>query len=803
MTRRGTAPIATALSRSSSSIFLVLLLGPLGSVILYLLSRRDQDNDPAAPGTRQSPLTRALFVGGLVWAAFGYLLLLALYLPEIINAIASDVPAEPTPRWRRLMQSILWTQAGASALFAVFVPIVADYTRRIERTHLPTAFGTGMLRTLTRPAVWVLLGLLLVFFVAVRFVPPGTFPHGLTLGMILLLRFGAALWLTAFILILAGKPPLPLPEESRWGHLILLFVALNAVLFVPADWVSDLVGKLTLVEFFVTFMLVICAALLLLWLVESCRALGDFLGLRRVFAIAHLSIKEAIRRKVLWVFFTLLLVVLFASWFIPGKAEDQVRTYVTVVFGAMNWLMLIAAVLIAGFGIPDDMRHQTIHTILTKPVHRFDIFLGRMFGYVALMSVVLLVVADAALFYVLRSINPDAAQESLKAREPLYGNTLLFQGTKDKEKGTNVGHEWDYRGYVEGKPGALKEYAVWSFRDVPADLQKRDSIRLEFTLDIYRTRKANPRRGELEGADILATFIVESWRFDADNPLLKQRYDARKKELQTKGEHDIAEKLAEEFGYYEFPALEIKDNHSQSIVVPAGVFRNAAKPITDQDRERQGYLASRRETPAPIRVRVRCDSADQFLGMAKYDLYFRLDREDPSGAGNRTRFCMNFLKGSFGLWLRLCLITGLAVAVSTYLSGVISLFTSGMLYVLGFLYEFITEVALGKNVGGGPMESVMRLIKRPGGEPGAGQLEESTTAQVATWFDDVFTWTMRRFLNLIPDVGQLNFTDFVSEGVSIGPDKLAGAFLMLVLYLLPWAVLAYYLLKWREVASST
>jgi hypothetical protein len=226
--------------------------------------------------------------------------------------------------------------------------------------------------------------------------------------------------------------------------------------------------------------------------------------------------------------------------------------------------------------------------------------------------------------------------------------------------------------------------------------------------------------------------------------------------------------------------------------------------MTEQDRQRLGYLQSRREgPPPPLRVRVRCDSEAQFLGMAKYDLYFRLDQEDPSGAGNRTRFCLNFLKGSFGLWMRLCLIIGLAVAVSTYLSGVISLLTTGILFVLGFIHEFITEVALGKNVGGGPMESMMRLIKRPGGEPGGGQLEESTTAQVATWLDSAFSWSMRRFLNLIPDVDRWNFNDFVAEGVSIAPTNLAQAILLLVGYLLPWAVLAYYLLKWREVASST
>ena len=145
---------------------------------------------------------------------------------------------------------------------------------------------------------------------------------------------------------------------------------------------------------------------------------------------------------------------------------------------------------------------------------------------------------------------------------------------------------------------------------------------------------------------------------------------------------------------------------------------------------------------------------------------------------------------------------GLAVALSTYLSGVITLLGTLILYVLGFFQEFITEVALRKNVGGGPLESAIRLLQRPGGAPIAAPSDEATL-QVSGWFDGTFSWTLHRMLNVIPDVARFSFTDFVAEGVAIRPDQMAMALLLLVGYVLPWVVLAYYLLKWREVASST
>src|SRR5262249_50677325 len=152
----------------------------------------------------------------------------------------------------------------------------------------------------------------------------GTWPSGVAMAVSLLLRLAAALWIAAFFITLAGGRLTPSRDESPWGHIALLFVSLNAVLFLPADWVSAHVRGIALAVGII--------AVLLTWLVETYQILGDFLGLRRVYAIAQLCVKEAVRRKVLWVFFALLLIVLFASWFIPGKAEDQLRTYVTVVF---------------------------------------------------------------------------------------------------------------------------------------------------------------------------------------------------------------------------------------------------------------------------------------------------------------------------------------------------------------------------------------------------------------------------------------------------------------------------------------
>jgi len=189
----------------------------------------------------------------------------------------------------------------------------------------------------------------------------------------------------------------------------------------------------------------------------------------------------------------------------------------------------------------------------------------------------------------------------------------------------------------------------------------------------------------------------------------------------------------------------------------------------------------------------------QYVGMAKHDLYYRLD--DPEGRFDRLNFAWNFLKGAGGLWFLLCIAIGLCVALSTYLSGVISFLIVALLFLGGVSQDFIREVALGKNPGGGFAEAGYRLLSR---QTLAAPLEKTATVRVAEGIDRGFRFVVQGVLYALPDVTvNSKLTDYVAEGFNIPFSQLLIDFLLMVGYLLPWAVLAYYLLKWREIASTT
>jgi hypothetical protein len=513
---------------------------------------------------------------------------------------------------------------------------------------------------------------------------------------------------------------------------------------------------------------------------------------RRIWALSRLSLKEALRRRVVWVFAILGLVFLFGSWFVSYKPEHQLRNYVRLVYFALTLLFLIMAGLLGAFSIPADVKNQTIHTIVTKPVERFEIVLGRFLGYGTLLTILLFILSAASLVYVIRGITPEAAAESYKARVALLCDKLEYPGTEDRAKGTNVGREWTYRGYVSGrdlkKPG--KEYGVYTFNALPGSLADRDEdVLCEFSFDIFRTNKGQ------EGKGIQCTFTCVAAHYSIDGtereytPEEVERVREISQRLQNPkdkgGEglnlEQVTRRMIDQYAFFADPGVDVTDFHTQSIRVPASFFRKVVSEYSGQGPAMRVYIS------------VNDISRGQMVGMAKRDLYLL------TGEGS---FEMNFFKGTVGLWCVMCLVLGLAVACSTYLSGIISFLCAMFLVLTGFFVDDIKVLAAGRSPGGGPSEAMTRLLTR---KTMAAQLEESPTKSVVQSVDAGFYSVLNVVLLIIPNVNRYDLYPYVAYGFDISWTEVLfkDNLLPLLAYLLPWAVLAFYLMQFREVANPT
>ena len=164
------------------------------------------------------------------------------------------------------------------------------------------------------------------------------------------------------------------------------------------------------------------------------RGVRDFASIspQRVAALASLTIKEAISRKAFTIGFLFVLLFMFGGWFLSETdVEKPAMPYITFVMSATYFLLNIMALLISCWGLPADIKAKSLHTVVTKPVHRNEIVLGRMLGYSTVVLLVLVVTSAFGYGWIQRQV-PDRARDQLLARVPVYGEISFLSKSGQK-----------------------------------------------------------------------------------------------------------------------------------------------------------------------------------------------------------------------------------------------------------------------------------------------------------------------------------------------------------------------------------
>jgi len=139
--------------------------------------------------------------------------------------------------------------------------------------------------------------------------------------------------------------------------------------------------------------------------------------LRPILAIAGTTVGEAIRRRVLLII--LLIGVLFLV-VAPGLGVLSARSETTVLRGMMLGIIqltsAVIAVVLTVYMIPNEIERRTIYTILSKPVQRWQFLMGKFFGAVAALGMMMALMSSIMVFvYWLQQRNLTEAMELIKA----------------------------------------------------------------------------------------------------------------------------------------------------------------------------------------------------------------------------------------------------------------------------------------------------------------------------------------------------------------------------------------------------
>lgn len=474
---------------------------------------------------------------------------------------------------------------------------------------------------------------------------------------------------------------------------------------------------------------------------------------RRVYAIASLTFKESIRKKALLVFVVFAVLFMFASWFMasPSDRPDmQVRNYVAFVFIAINMLVLPVVLLLSCWGLPEDIRIRSLHTVVTKPVRRNEVVLGRMLGFASVGTMILLIMSTVGFIWIQRQVSDNV---ELFCRVPVYAvagpeGVKFLDRSGNPGTGVNVGDIVETRSFIEGGTRAA---GIWTF---PLD-EQADTLKLESRFEAFRTFKGDMNRS------IRVRYVLVNEEKSLKVPLPTFEVD----EFGT-NEMDVARKQT----FTDEQTLEKKE---------IDIYDDLAVPSED------GQFGS-------LVVQVQCLDRAQYLGVSRGDFFIRLpDRS----------FTTGYIKAVIGVWLKVLIIVMSGVTASCFVKWPVATFLSFKIIVIGQVARgFLDKVLSGKQAGGGAAESVYRLLTHMNDTTVLPANPLTTSIQL---FDHGLQHLLWMVKFLIPDLRSFGMSDWIARGFDVPwGGVMLPSIAITVGYFLPCVLLGYFSLSMRELEAK-
>ena len=137
-----------------------------------------------------------------------------------------------------------------------------------------------------------------------------------------------------------------------------------------------------------------------------------------LWAIAKNTLSQAIRMKVAGVVIVLLLVLLPLMSVVmdgDGTLLGKLQTFVSYGLGLVSFLLCILTIAISAFTLSNDLKRRHLYLVVTKPVRRYEIVVGKLLGILILD--VFLLAMFGAIIYVLTLMMPGMAEADPFQRE--------------------------------------------------------------------------------------------------------------------------------------------------------------------------------------------------------------------------------------------------------------------------------------------------------------------------------------------------------------------------------------------------
>jgi len=115
-----------------------------------------------------------------------------------------------------------------------------------------------------------------------------------------------------------------------------------------------------------------------------------------IWAVATNTIKQALRMKIAAVFIILLVILLPIMGVTAtgdGTIKGRLQTFVSYGLSLTNLLLCLLTIIVSIYSLTSDIQQRQIYTVITKPIRRFQLLLGKLLGVIILDAALLILFA--------------------------------------------------------------------------------------------------------------------------------------------------------------------------------------------------------------------------------------------------------------------------------------------------------------------------------------------------------------------------------------------------------------------------
>ncbi len=388
--------------------------------------------------------------------------------------------------------------------------------------------------------------------------------------------------------------------------------------------------------------------------------------MRSVWAVARNTLAQAVRMKIAIVVFLLLIILLPLMSVVmggDGTLLGKLQTFSSYGLGLIGFLLSILTIAISCFTLSNDLKRKHIYLVLTKPVQRFQLILGKLLG-IFILNVTLLAIFGSVLYgciLFIPRLSDAPADQKIQVKYEFFTSRIGIKSELDIE--------------------ALNQKAIEQFNTLKKNNQLPEGMSVTRILGELRSQ-------EIMKAKSVSPGRIKQWDFENVN--VKDPQDPNSA-IFVRYKYETSAPTPDDQVYGMWRVGDIRQYEAGTGLLTTPIYSV----------ERQEATKTMHEFPIPANA----VSSDRYLAVAFFN----------NPAVNRTTiipenveilyktgtFTGNYIRATLTILIQLIFLSVLGVALSTWLSFPVAILACLLVFFAGLTNGFITDSisGLGSGIG--------------------------------------------------------------------------------------------------------